>query len=331
LTAFTGSSRRLLPAIPLLLVGALLAAGCARRPADHSAEEAFRPGRDEYSLMTYNLYAWGYEDRDGDGQEDDPKPAEETAAVIRLIHAVSPDILAVQEIGGPDMLEQFRYALRDRGLEYPHVEYIDRGGHGKNIALLSRFPIVSRQSHLDDTYRLGNVELPVARGILDVDLQITPAYRLRVMVAHLKSKVYHPLGQTEMRRSEARILGKYVRRALRRNPDLNLAVVGDFNDFFNSSPLRLIRGRHDRPWLLDLRPADFVGDVWTHYERSLDLYQRIDYILVSRGLFAEAVLSKTHAVRTSYMLTGSDHRPLVAVFRKKDLPPRESPADQDSP
>lgn len=272
--------------------------------------------------MTYNLYAYTYEDRDGDGQTDDPKPPEEVAAVLELITQIAPDILAVQEIGAADMLRQFRYALKDRGLDYPYLEFIERGGHEKNIALLSRYPIVSRQSHLDDTYQLGDVELPVARGIIDVDIQITPSYRLRVMVAHLKSKVYHPLGQTEMRRSEARILSKYIRRALRKNPALNLAVVGDFNDFYNSSPLRLIRGREDHPYLLDLRPADFVGDVWTHYESSLDLYQRIDYILASPGLAADLVPEKTHAVRSPLMLKASDHRPLVAVFRKQDRPPR---------
>ncbi|HIE11084.1 MAG TPA: endonuclease/exonuclease/phosphatase family protein [Kiritimatiellae bacterium] len=319
----TGSRPRSPLGNQVVLFWLCLAAGCSRPGIPLPGEERYRPTAEEYSIMTYNLKAFGYEDRDGDGQRDDPKPREEVQAVVDLIAAASPDVLAIQEIGGADMLEQLRYSLRDRGVEYKDAEFIERGGYQKNIALLSRFPIISRQSHLDDTYKLGDVELPVARGIIDVTMQVTPAYRLRVMVAHLKSKVYHPLGQTEMRRSEARILGKHVRRALRRNPRLNLAVVGDFNDYHSSSPLRLIRGREKKPHLLDLRPQDFVGDVWTHFEAAFDLYQRIDYILVSRGLFAELVREKTHVVRSPLTARASDHRPLIAVFRRKDLPPRE--------
>ncbi|HKL21263.1 MAG TPA: hypothetical protein VJ904_05620, partial [Tichowtungia sp.] len=43
---------------------------------------------------------------------------------------------------------------------------------------------------------------------MDVTIQVTPEYRFRLINAHLKSKVYSPLGQTEMRRNEARLLTK---------------------------------------------------------------------------------------------------------------------------
>jgi hypothetical protein len=123
--------------------------------------------------------------------------------------------------------------------------------------VLSRFPIVARNPITNETYSIGSEELSVQRGFLNVDIQVNPEYRFRLLVAHLKSKLYNPLGQTEMRRNEARLLNKHVRRMLNRNADLNLVVVGDMNDTITSAALRELIG--SPPYLMDLRPADFGG------------------------------------------------------------------------
>lgn len=267
--------------------------------------------------MTFNLGAYGFEDRDGDGQRNDFKPQEERDAVVALIAENQPDVLAVQEMGSPAALEEFRHALRARGLSYEHIEYLERGAAEKYLAVFSRFPFASRQSHVDDFYSIGEARVPVERGFLDVDIQVNPTYRFRLMVAHLKSKVFHPLGQTEMRRNEARLLGKHVRNALKNRPRLNLLVVGDLNDTYASAPLREILG--DAPRLLfDLRPCDAAGDVWTYYDAASDSYARLDYMLASEGMLAEWVRDKTRIVSGPLTYVASDHRPLIAVFRAQD-------------
>jgi len=305
----------------ILLSTSLVVTSCGRR-SPNTLPAA--PADDEFSVMTYNLLAYTLEDRDQDGQDNDPKPEAERNAVISLIAEVEPDVLAIQEIGSPLVFKEFRYALQDAGLTYEHVEYLRRGTRDKNLAVLSRFPIVSRQSRTDDTYSIGKAEVPVARGFIDVDLQVSDTYTLRLMVAHLKSKVFHALGQTEMRRNEARLLGKHVRNAMKDKPELNLLVVGDMNDTYASAALREIIGKKEK-YLVDLRPVDPAGDVWTHFSTQLDAYQRIDYVLASRPILPELVREKTFVVRSPLTHIASDHRPVVAVFKAWDVAVAGSP------
>jgi endonuclease/exonuclease/phosphatase family metal-dependent hydrolase len=302
-----------IPAALLLVLA--LSTGCARK--GEPSARSVSTDRDEFSVMTYNLCRYSLADRDGDGQKNDPKPSPEHDAVIELIAAAQPDVLAVQEIGSPSVFEEFRYALRNAGLDYEHAEYLQRGQSEINLAVLSRFPIVSRQPHTDDTYTIGDAKIPVLRGFLDIEIQVNPNYKFRLMDAHLKSKVFHALGQTEMRRNEARLLNNYVRKILKERPDANLLVLGDFNDTYRSAPLREITGnKHE--YLQDLRPRDEAGNVWTHFSPDIDQYDRIDYMLVSQGMMPEVVFDKTRLMSDPRTYEASDHRPLIGVFKASE-------------
>lgn len=301
--------------IGLLAVAMLGLGACRRAPAPAGAPPRLAAG--EFSLMTYNLHQYAQVDRDGDGQADDPKPAAERAALIRILAIWRPDILAVQEIGNPAVFEEFRFALHSAGLAYTNVDYLQRGQSENNLAVLSRFPITARRPHTDDEYSIGPAQVPVSRGFIEIDIEVRTNYVLTLMVAHLKSKVFHSLGQTEMRRNEARLLNNHVRRAQRDNPEVNLAVVGDFNDSPNSAALRELRGEGGR-FLRDLRPADDFGSVWTYFERADDTYSRIDYLLASPGLEPEVVRGKCRVVMHPLALTASDHRAVFGVFRSTE-------------
>ena len=163
----------------------------------------------------------------------------------------------------------------------------------------------------------------IMRGIIEIDLEINPQYRLRLMVAHLKSKVFHSFGQAEMRRAEARLLNNRVRDALA-DENVNLLLVGDFNDTPSSAALRDISSYKRQRILHDLRPADAVGDAWTHRQND-DTYHRIDYMLASPGLLPEVVPEKTYAVRSPRLAGASDHRPLVATFVATERNPETAP------
>ena len=321
---------------PLALAGLALAGaglapgtGCARRPAAPPAAapaSAYpRPAEGEFSVMSFNLNQYALVDRDGSADTLEPKPREEAEAIIDVIRQVAPDILAVQEMGDPAAWAEFKFSLRQAGLDYGHEEYLRRGKSELNMAVLSRFPIVARNSHVDDLYTIGPTQFPVMRGILEVDIAVTPAYRLRLMVAHLKSKVFHSFGQAEMRRNEARLHNNHVRASLKEAPNLNLLVVGDLNDDPSSAALREITTYQRKRLLHDLRPADALGDAWTHREND-DTYHRIDYLLASDGLLPEVLPEKSFAVRSAELLRASDHRPVVAIFAAAD---REAAAAPD--
>ena len=275
------------------------------------------PEADTFSVMTYNVRQYALMDRDGAGEADDPKPQEERDTVIQLITAARPDVLLVQEMGDDVRFGEFRESLRVAGLDYPYAELLQRGTFEANLALLSRFPVVSVQHRTNDWYSIGPAKVPVARGFLDVDIQVNPTYRFRLLGAHLKSKVYSPLGQTEMRRNEARLLNKAVRDILDENPGINLLVAGDMNDDYASAPLREVSGRRGGK-LVDLRPVDSAGDAWTCFQASTDSHRRFDYLFVSEGMKPEVIAGRTRVMRDPLTYKASDHRPVIGVFRAVD-------------
>jgi endonuclease/exonuclease/phosphatase family metal-dependent hydrolase len=314
----------------LLAVG-LWNSGCApcdtrssNQPCPAGKSALPHAAKDEFTVMTFNLHLYTLIDRDGNADTLEPKPRKEAKAIIDTIRQASPDILAVQEMGGPDAWKEFKHSLQQAGLEYPHEEYLRNGTKELNIALLSRFPIVAGQLYTNDTYTIGPTQFPVQRGIIEADIAITPAYRLRLMVAHLKSKAFHEYGQAEMRRNEARLLCNHVRAALKENPDINLLVVGDFNDDPSSAPLQEITQYQDRTILHDLRPEDGAGAAWT-YRSTDDNHQRIDYLLASDGLLSETVLDKTCVVNVPALAKASDHRPLLGTFVAVERGPEARP------
>lgn len=270
-----------------------------------------------FSVMTYNLRQYALMDRDEDGETDDPKPESERRAVLLLIAKEKPDVLSVQEMGDAAVFEQFCGDLRELGLDYPYTRLLERGRQEVNLAVLSRFPIVSVQNHTDESYSIGEAKVPVARGFMDVDIQVNPDYRFRLLTAHLKSKVYSPLGQTEMRRNEARLLNKVIRDILDEYPAINLLVAGDLNDDYNSAPLREVSGRRGGE-MTDLRPVDSAGDVWTCYQAATDSFSRFDYFFVSDGMLPEVIREQTRVVRDPLTYEASDHRPVIAVFQTAD-------------
>lgn len=296
---------------PLWWVGAL---ACALSFAQAFPAQA----GGEFSLMTYNLKRFSYEDRDRDGQKDNFKPENEIEAILSLLQKNRPDVLAVQEIGDAASLAVLTQRLAKAGLDYPNHAYFMNEGATVGLAVLTRFPITSSQPITNETYTIGSEQLSVQRGFLQVDIEVSPAYQFTLMVAHLKSKLYHPLGQTEMRRNEARLLNKNVRRLLSKQPERNLVVVGDLNDTFTSAAVRELIG--SPRCLHDLRPQDSVLDVWTHFWAAQESYERLDYILVSDGMKAEVVPEKCRVVRDPLTYVGSDHRPVMAVFKDSDQP-----------
>lgn len=305
-----------------LLAVLLAAASCGRDPAPPPAAAAPPPeskAADEFSVMSFNLHLYGPADRTGTGRLE-PKPDAERRAVVALIARERPDILAVQELGNPSVREEFREALARAGLEYPHVEYLQRGQSELNLAVYSRFPISDRRPRVDDRYTLGQAEIMVLRGFIDIEIEVRPDYRFRLLVAHLKAKVFHALGQTEMRRNEARLLNKHIRNHLKERPDINLLVVGDMNDTWSSAALRELMGGGQQ-YVRDTRPADEVGDVWTHFSPGDDEYSRIDYMLASEGMWPEMIRERTRVVRHPLGGLASDHRPLLGVFKARECPP----------
>lgn len=282
----------------------------------------------KFRVATYNVA--NYILHEGTGRP--VKTEESREQVCHAVELLRPDVLALQEMGGVEALEDLRRRLAARGLEYPWWEIAPGWDTNIQVALLSRFPIVARRSHTNESYLLNGRRLHVSRGILEVDLQVSDAYRFTMFVVHLKSR--RPVGvadQADMRLEEARILRSKIEERLAQQPGLNLLVAGDFNDVKNSRPLRTILGT-GRYRLTDTRPAERNGDtvgpvrprsdppriVWTHFYEVEDSYSRVDYILLGPGMASEWVPEETYVLAFPNWGVASDHRPIVATFVAED-------------
>jgi hypothetical protein len=221
--------------------------------------------------------------------------------------AALPDILCVQETENLDALRALN-ADHFHG-HYPYVVLLD-GWDPRNIdvGVLSRFPITSLRSHIDDVDERG--ARIFSRDCLEVTVDLHGRASLTLFVNHFKSKFADTPGATaaeiakatrdanQRRRKQAARVLALVRERFRGEHDTALyAVVGDLNDVPTS------------PWLAPLLRSDLLVDLlerhrapddrWTYYLRSDGLVQQIDYVLASKALAARvaATRHRTHIER----------------------------------
>ncbi len=268
-------------------------------------------------IATYNLenYVGAETVEGGASRRGKPKAEKAIDAVIRIVKEISPDILGVCEMGSPERFEDFKKRLADAGLGYTDSEYVAAADPDRHLALVSRFPIVARQSLTDVPFELNGQPEKVRRGFLDVTIQVAPDYALRMVGVHLKSKLAAAEGEAVVRRYEAQQLRRHVEKILTAEPQVNLVCYGDFNDTKEQPMYAAVTGVRGTPTYLDDLPAkDDLGDRWTHYWKTADLYSRIDYLFVSPALVREVVPGSARVFRSDFWNEASDHRAVFATI-----------------
>jgi endonuclease/exonuclease/phosphatase family metal-dependent hydrolase len=254
------------------------------------------------------------------------------AKVCDCILAMKPDVLALQEMGATNALLDLQAKLKSGGLDLPFWDEVPGFDTNIHVAVLSRFPIIARRPHTNENFLLDGRRLFVSRGFAELDIQVNPRWTFTLIAAHLKSRRPSPIAdEEEWRYEEAAALRRVIDARFAQDPAQNLAVVGDFNDLPDSKPVRAIMGRGTTR-LFDTRPAERNGDddsgadsthpsrriVWTHYYAKDDVYSRVDYILLGRGMRKYLLKDRTYILSTSNWGLASDHRPLVAAFSEPD-------------
>lgn len=256
------------------------------------------------------------------------KSAAAKAKIRQNIETVKPDVLALEEMGTTSALLELRASLKAEGCNFPFWDRITGVDTNIHIAVLSKFPIIARYPHTNDTFLLDGRRFHVERGFDDVKIQVAKNFTFTLIAAHLKSRLSVPYAdQAEERFCEAKVLRRIINRHFRTNPDAKLIVLGDFNDMQNSNPIKEIIGR-GRFKLFDTRPAERNGDnapsrnphypprrvTWTDYYGMEDTYSRIDYILLNPAMKRYWRADETYIPTIPNWGVGSDHRPIVAGF-----------------
>jgi endonuclease/exonuclease/phosphatase family metal-dependent hydrolase len=243
------------------------------------------------------------------------KPEKQIEALVRVIQTIHPDILGVCEMGSVARFNDFKKRLAAAGLAYADSEYVSGPDEDRHLALVSRFPIVARQSLTDIPFELNGQPQKVRRGFLDVTIEVNPQYRLRMVGVHFKSKLPVPEGEALIRRHEAQKLRQHLEKIIAADGNVNRVAYGDFNDSKNEPMFQEVSGVRGTPsYMADLWAKDALGDRWTHYWRTADIYSRFDYIFVSPALFREVVKAKSTVYRSAEWNEASDHRPVYATI-----------------
>jgi endonuclease/exonuclease/phosphatase family metal-dependent hydrolase len=257
------------------------------------------------------------------------KSAESKSKIQESIIALRPDLLCLQEMGSLSALQGLRSALNSKGLDFPYWELVTGSDTNGHIAILSKYPFAARRTRTNDHFLLSGRRFRVSRGFGEVDVQLTPSYRFTLIAAHLKSKRAIPQAdEGEMRLEEAKLLREEIDARFASNPDINLVVLGDFNDNKDSPSTKTVLGRGKHK-LIDTRPCERNAEAddseneprnitWTHFFAKDDSYSRIDYIFLSPGMAREWLKESTRVLALPGWGLGSDHRPLVAEFEAQD-------------
>jgi endonuclease/exonuclease/phosphatase family metal-dependent hydrolase len=277
-----------------------------------------RLGAEDIVFASYNVQNYLRMDRrvENKNLKNAPKPENEIEAVIKVLTTIKPDILGLVEMGDESMLEDLQKRLKAAGLDLPHREWLQAADEVRHVCLLSRFPIVARNSRGDISFDLNGKRERFNRGILDVTVDVHPSYRLRLVGAHLKSRrVIDEYDEAWMRAKEAWFLREHLVSILEADPQTNLLLFGDLNDTKNNYPIREIIGKRGTPHhMMDLWLRDSRNERWTHFWKTADEYARIDYIMVSPALVKEIRFDKSGINDSPFWNDASDHRAIYTTI-----------------
>jgi endonuclease/exonuclease/phosphatase family metal-dependent hydrolase len=276
------------------------------------------PAFEPFTVLSYNVENWLPIDRTVAGKPTTTsKPESQKNTVVGIIAAHRPAVVGIIEIGDRTQLDDVRARLKAAGLDYPYVEWHEGLDPARHVALLSRFPIVSRDSQDHVAFEINGQPNGIQRGILDVTIEPEPGYRVRLLGLHLKSRRVTPrVDETALRAKESWFVRQALDAIFAKTPDTRLLLFGDLNDTRNAYPIREICGPVGTSGrLTDIPLADSRNERWTHYYRTDDDYSRIDFFLASSRLRPEIDRKKSGIDDSPQWSAASDHRAIFVTIR----------------
>jgi endonuclease/exonuclease/phosphatase family metal-dependent hydrolase len=286
-------------------------------------------------LATYNAENIfdDFDDPTLSGEYDDIKEATSEArlkAVAKAIRELDADVLCLQEIESKRCLEWFRDTYL-KGMGYDYVASEDVSYYrGVEQSVLSRVPIVKAQVFTGEDLVISDMEsrrtdaeakrlggawakpsgsMPekFQRSPLRVDLKTMDGYELTVFVVHFKAGAFDHQRELEALQTE-----QFVEEMLKKNPDANVAVLGDYNSQPNAMSAKALRISDDGlvsgyDWRRD---KDAPREAYVTHASG----RSIDFIVMSPGLAADAVDG-------SYFVLGTPHAGSDWDWRKADENP----------
>jgi len=264
-------------------------------------------------IATYNLQNYLIMDRlvAGQWRPEYPKPESEKAAIREAILEVGPDILVLQEIGGPAFLEELQRDLESGGLVYPHAVLIEAADEARHVAVLSRVAPAEVVRHRDLDFKYLDGRKVVKRGMRELTFAGASGEAFKLFAVHLKSRwTEHeadPEAQQRRTREAEACRNRVIERTFERG-EPNFLVAGDFNDHADSAPMRRFDHRGDLKIGTRLEAVDSRGEYWTHFYANQLSYSTVDGFVVSEALLPRVGGGAGRVHDGEGALAGTDHR-----------------------
>ncbi|HMH52388.1 MAG TPA: endonuclease/exonuclease/phosphatase family protein [Candidatus Acidoferrum sp.] len=204
----------------------------------------------------------------------------------QVVRDVAADVVGTIEVDNRIALLRFNeQTLPSVNAEpYPHVMLIDgNDDRGIDVGVMSRFPLGTMRSHVDDLQDGSRI---FSRDCPEFEIALPSGNTLLVLVNHLKSKGFGTQADSNARRRRQAERVRAIYDARRQAGVTRIAVIGDFNDTPDSTPLAPLLANSS-----DLRDVslhqNFHGDGRPGTFGNGTASQKIDYILLSPELFAQ--------------------------------------------
>ncbi|MFQ5423273.1 MAG: endonuclease/exonuclease/phosphatase family protein [Phycisphaerae bacterium] len=242
------------------------------------------------------------------------KPKDQLEHLAAAIRAAGADVLALEEVENRGYLERFvRTMLPDMG--YSHIVCIESNDRrGIDCAVLSRLPVGPVTSYRHVRFNDGSGgKTRFRRDLLEVRIEPDGYESFTMFVVHLKSKRGGAATTLVVREAETRKMRDILDTRLSADAKARFLICGDFNDTWDSQPVRILRG--DGPTAL----IGFVNDL---PKEAVSFNRKphramIDFILCSPEFARRYQSGSYHVPQGTVETTGSDHNPVLATFTLK--------------
>jgi len=207
----------------------------------------------------------------------------------KAIKDTKADIVCLQEVENLDTLRSFE----SRHIKKYKYRYVIDGNDNRliDVAVLSKFEIDTLKTH---QYRRKNGKEIFSRDCLQIEMTINKK-PLTLFINHFKSMLDRSAKTAEESRDKTSAkrklqcdeVLKIIKERFPNPKNANWAVLGDFNDYMDStSSLKKLVGS---PWVENVVDRLPAVERWTHYWDTSKIpkperYKQIDYILLSKKL-----------------------------------------------
>jgi endonuclease/exonuclease/phosphatase family metal-dependent hydrolase len=257
-------------------------------------------------VMTWNTENF-FDDVDDPKKEDTVLTAAQVdakiAALAKVINAVQPDVLSLQEVENEPLLQRLGNAT---GL--PNVKLVRSYDYrGINVAIATRLTILSVVSHQGEHLYAPDGRGPYywARDCLEVHLAGSAGHELVILVNHQTSQLDSSLGDPK-RQAQARRAREIADELRAQDSARPVIIAGDMNDEPGSASSQLyVAGNQYLDVAEDVPSAD-------RYTYSYNGHRRYDFILPSADL--AALRTAVTILHSADVRAASDHAPIVAAF-----------------